>query len=82
MKVVFELPEGDKEALKTWRSTKRTIKILKKAFPPDVQKKIEKLSAWDDEFDKIIDEKLALKIMDLQTWLMCLSVVCDVREEK
>lgn len=79
MKLIFDLPD---DAAKEWRRAKRIVAKLKKVFPPEVQKSIEKLDSLDEVWDNYIDDKLAERILDLQAILLGIAVVSDIKEEK
>lgn len=78
MKVTFDI--SDKESAEAWKHAKKTINVLKKKFTPDIRKKLVKdpEGTWDDQ----IDEKLAPKVLDLEAQLLCMAIVCDIKEEK
>lgn len=78
MKVTFDI--SDKESAETWKHAKRTINVLKKKFTPDIRKKLVKDP--DGTWNEQIDEKLAVKVLDLEAQLLCMAIVCDIKEEK
>lgn len=77
MKVTFNI--SDKESAEAWKHAKKTINVLKKKFTPDIRKKLVKdpEGTWNDQ----IDEKLDSKVWDLEAQLLCMAIVCDIKEE-
>ena len=82
MKIVFELPEGNKGLVGTWRHAKRAIAFIRKKFPEEMRKKLDKLDIWDEEFQKYITPKVSDNISKLEFDLVELAMECDIKEEK